>query len=166
MIDTANTEIPVATVQHPWPDSWLLDGQAMSPTRNLLIIEVQTASGGVGMGYLHLLTPGLRKLQTCISEIMAPRVLGKNATAVEAIGRDLWRATLTSGWGGITTMAISAIDIALWNIVGKVAGLPMHRLWGNFCSQISTYGSGCFRGSGGEGIIKKARHYAEQGLAR
>ena len=165
MTDTTITEIRVATAQLPWPDTWLLDGQAMSPTRNLLVVEVQIASGVAGMGYLHLLTPALRTLQTCISEIMAPRVLGKDATAVEAIGRDLWRATLTSGRGGITTMAISAIDIALWDIVGKVAGLPLHRLWGNFCSQIPAYGSGCFRGSGGEGMIKKARHYAEQGFS-
>ena len=38
---------------------------------------------------------------------------------------------MTYGRGGIATMAMSAIDIALWDAVGKRAGLPLHRLWGH-----------------------------------
>jgi L-alanine-DL-glutamate epimerase-like enolase superfamily enzyme len=91
-------------------------------------------------------------------------VLGRDATAIEAIWRDLWRATLTAGRGGIAMMAISALDIALWDALGKRAGLPLHRLWGHFRSQIPTYGSGCWRGSGGDGMIAKARHYVSQGF--
>jgi len=91
-------------------------------------------------------------------------VIGKDATAVEAVWRDLWRASLTYGRGGIAMMAISALDIALWDAVGKRAGLPLHRLWGHFRSQIPVYGSGCFRGSGGDGMIAKARHYVSQGF--
>jgi L-alanine-DL-glutamate epimerase-like enolase superfamily enzyme len=83
-------------------------------------------------------------------------VIGKDPTAVEAIWRDLWRASLTYGRGGIAMMALSALDIALWDAVGKRAGLPLHRLWGHFRSQI--------RGSGGDGMIAKAHHYVSQGF--
>jgi L-alanine-DL-glutamate epimerase-like enolase superfamily enzyme len=58
---------------------------------------------------------------------------------------------------------MSALDIALWDAVGKRAGLPLHRLWGHVRSQIPVYGSGCFRGSGGDGMIAKALHYKSQG---
>jgi L-alanine-DL-glutamate epimerase-like enolase superfamily enzyme len=92
-----------------------------------------------------------------------PRVVGRDATAVEAIWRDLWRTTLTAGRGGIAMMAMSALDIALWDVVGKFAGLPLHRLWGHYRSEIPAYGSGCFRGSGGDGMIEKALHYVSQG---
>src|SRR5712675_21834 len=65
--------------------------------------------------------------------------------------------------GGITGMAMSALDIALWDAVGKRAGLPLHRLWGHYRSQIPIYGSGCFRGAGGDGMIEKALHFVKQG---
>jgi L-alanine-DL-glutamate epimerase-like enolase superfamily enzyme len=60
-------------------------------------------------------------------------------------------------------MAMSALDIALWDAIGKCAGLPLHRLWGHVRSRIPAYGSGCFRGSGGDGMIAKALHYKSQG---
>ena len=128
-------------------------------------MEVVTASGLAGMGYLHLLNTSLQgTIGTCIDEAMAPRVIGRDATDVEAIWHDLWRATLTSGRGGVTMMAQSAIDIALWDVVGKAAGLPLHRLWGHYRSEIPTYGSGCFRGSRGDGMIAKAKHFVAQGF--
>ena len=70
---------------------------------------------------------------------------------------------MTYGRGGIAAMAMSALDIALWDAVGKRAGLPLHRLWGHYRSKIPIYGSGCFRGAGGDGMIEKALHYVKQG---
>jgi hypothetical protein len=70
---------------------------------------------------------------------------------------------MTYGRGGIAAMAMSAIDIALWDAVGKRAGLPLHRLWGHYRSKIPIYGSGCFRGAGGDGMIEKALHFVKQG---
>ena len=91
---------------------------------------------------------------------------GKDATAVEAIWKDLWTTTMTYGRGGIACMAMSALDIALWDAVGKRAGLPLHRLWGHYRSEIPIYGSGCFRGSGGDGMIAKAQHLREARATR
>ena len=70
---------------------------------------------------------------------------------------------MTYGRGGIAAMAMSALDIALWDAVGKRAGLPLHRLWGHYRSEIPIYGSGCFRGAGGDGMIEKALHFVKQG---
>ena len=60
-----------------------------------------------------------------------PHVIGKDATAVEGIWNDLWKRTVTYNRGGIVTMAMSALDIALWDAIGKRANLPLHRLWGH-----------------------------------
>jgi L-alanine-DL-glutamate epimerase-like enolase superfamily enzyme len=92
-----------------------------------------------------------------------PALIGRDATAIEAIWRDLWRITYTAGRMGIAVMAISAVDIALWDAVGKQANMPLHRLWGHFRSQIPAYGSGCWRGLGGDGMIEKARRYVAEG---
>ena len=105
----------------------------------------------------------MKSIAACLDECIIPRVKGKDATAIEAIWRDLWTATMTYGRGGIAAMAMSALDIALWDAVGKRAGLPLHRLWGHYRSKIPIYGSGCFRGAGGDGMIEKALHFVKQG---
>ncbi|MBR0647611.1 mandelate racemase/muconate lactonizing enzyme family protein [Plastoroseomonas hellenica] len=164
MADLTIRELRTTLLQLPWADDPWLAGHALGATRDLVVVEVVTASGLTGMGYLHLLNlPLQRTIGACIQEALAPRVIGRDATAVEAIWQDLWRATLTAGRGGVAMMAQSAIDIALWDVVGKAAGLPLHRLWGHYRSQIPTYGSGCFRGSRGDGMIAKAKHFVGQG---
>jgi L-alanine-DL-glutamate epimerase-like enolase superfamily enzyme len=106
----------------------------------------------------------LKTIATAIEETIKPRVIGKDATAVEGIWNDLWKATATYGRGGIVTTAQSALDIALWDAIGKRANLPLHRLWGHVRASIPAYGSGCFRGSGGDGMIAKALHYKSRGF--
>src|SRR5262245_60834746 len=161
--DMTIRELRTTLLRLPWPESPWMKGHAFGERRNILVLEVETQGGIVGMGYLFPFTPVLRTIRTCLEDVIVPRVLGKDATAVEAIWRDLWRATLTYGRGGIAMMAISALDIALWDAVGKRAGLPLHRLWGHFRAQLPVYGSGCWRGSGGDGMIAKALHYKQQG---
>ncbi|MBR0683706.1 mandelate racemase/muconate lactonizing enzyme family protein [Roseomonas eburnea] len=164
MTDLTIREVRTTLLRMPWADDPWLAGHALGAMRELVVVEVVTASGLTGMGYLHLLNlPLQRTIGACIEEAIVPRVIGRDATAVEAIWGDLWRATLTGGRGGVAMMAQSAIDIALWDVVGKAAGLPLHRLWGHFRSDIPIYGSGCFRGSRGEGMIAKAKHYVAQG---
>jgi L-alanine-DL-glutamate epimerase-like enolase superfamily enzyme len=163
MTDMTIAAFRTTLLRVPWPDTPWLKGHAFGEARNLLVLEVETKGGIVGMGYLFSFRPGLRTIAVALEETIFPRVIGKDATAVEAIWTDLWRATVTYNRGGIVTMAMSALDIALWDAVGKRAGLPLHRLWGHFRSQIPAYGSGCFRGSGADGMIKKALHYKSLG---
>lgn len=164
MTDLTIREVRTTLLRMPWADDPWLAGHALGPMRDLVVVEVVTQSGITGMGYLHLLNlPLQRTIGACIAEAMAPRIIGRDASAIEAIWRDLWRTTLTGGRGSVTMMAQSAIDIALWDVLGKAAGLPLHRLWGHCRSEIPIYGSGCFRGSFGDGMIAKAKHYVAQG---
>jgi L-alanine-DL-glutamate epimerase-like enolase superfamily enzyme len=162
--DMTIRDIRVHLLRMPWPaDPWIA-GHALGPTRDLVVIEVETQGGLVGMGYLHPLAPVLRTLGTCLEETIIPRAIWRNATEVEALWRELWQMTATVGRGGIAAMAISALDIALWDLVGKRAGLPLHRLWGHARATVPAYGSGCWRGSHGEGMIAKAQNYVAQGF--
>src|SRR5271165_1216725 len=163
MVDMTIAAIRTTMLRVPWPDTPWLKGHAFGDARDLLILDVETKGGIAGMGYLFSFRPGLRTIATAIEETILPRVIGKDATAVEGIWNELWRATATYNRGGIVTMAMSVLDIALWDAIGKRAGLPLHRLWGHVRSQIPAYGSGCFRGSGGDGMIAKALHYKSQG---
>ena len=55
------------------------------PNIDLLVVEVETASGVIGTGHLHPLAGGMRTLETCINEMLKPLVIGEDAQAVEAI---------------------------------------------------------------------------------
>lgn len=137
----------------------------MPPThRELLVLEIETAGGITGMGYLQPLSGGLFTLDACLNEMIATKLLGRDATEVEGIWTSLWKSTYWLGRGGIATFCQSAVDIALWDIIGKKAGLPLHRLWGNSRAKVPAYGSGCWRGLGRDGMIDRARHFTGMGL--
>jgi len=130
--DMTIRDVRVTMLRMPWADDPWLKGHALGTTRDILICDVETSGGITGMGYLFPFRPGMKSIAACLEECIIPRVKGKDATAIEAIWRDLWTATMTYGRGGIAAMAMSALDIALWDAVGKRAGLPLHRLWGHY----------------------------------
>jgi L-alanine-DL-glutamate epimerase-like enolase superfamily enzyme len=161
--DMTIKDVRVTLLQMPWGDPEWIKGHALGPDRRLLVVDVETAGGITGMGYLFHFRDGLHTIAKFFEESITPRVIGKDATAIEAIWKELWTATTTYGRGGIAAMAMSALDIALWDAVGKRANLPLHRLWGSYRTKIPIYGSGCFRGAGGDGMIEKAKAYVAQG---
>ena len=141
----------------------LAQGPCLRRARNILVLDVETRGGITGMGYLLLFRPGMRTITACLEETIIPRVIGKDASAVEAIWQDLWRPPSPMAAAASPPWRCRALDIALWDALGKRAKLPLHRLWGHFRAQLPVYGSGCFRGSGGDGMIAKALHYKERG---
>ena len=62
--------------------------------------------------------------------MIAPIVVGRDARDIARLSRDLQQALHLFGRYGITIFALSGLDIALWDIAGKAAGLPLHRLLG------------------------------------
>ena len=164
MTDMTIKAVRTTFLRVPWPNDPWLKGHAFGEARNLMVLEVETKGGIVGMGYLFSFRPGLRTVAAALEETILPHVIGKDATAVEGIWNETWKRTVTYNRGGIVTMAMSALDIALWDAIGKRANMPLHRLWGHVKSQLPVYGSGCFRGSGGDGMIAKALYYKERGF--
>lgn len=131
---------------------------------DLLVVEVETKSGVVGTGHLHPLAGGMRTLDTCIHEMLKPLLLGQDAREVEALWHKLWAATFIQGRMGITVMAMSALDIALWDAVGRERGQPLWQIWGGENRAMPVYGSGCYRGLGHDGMIEKAERFVAQGF--
>ncbi len=164
MSDTTIAALRTTLLEIPWAGEPPANG-IMPPThRTLLVLEIETKAGLVGMGYLQPLRGGMETLDACLREMIAPMVLGRDATEIEAIWQALWRGTYWMGRGGVATFAQSAVDIALWDIVGKRAGLPLYRLWGASRAEVPAYGSGVWRGLGRDGMIDKARRFTAMGL--
>ena len=162
--DTTITAFETTLLRVPWskepPDNGIMPPSA----REFLLLEIKTKGGLTGLGYLQPLSGGLETLDMCLKEMIAPNVIGRDATEVEGIWKSLWQSTYWLGRGGLATWALSAVDIALWDIVGKRAGLPLHRLWGNCRSEVEAYGSGVWRGLDREAMLARAKHFTDQGL--
>ena len=94
-------DVRVTILRMPWAEPRWIKGHALGPDRGILIVDVETAGGITGMGYLFHFRPGLKSIAAFLDECIIPRVKGKDATAVEAIWRDLWNFTMTYGRGGI-----------------------------------------------------------------
>ena len=93
------------------------------------LIKVETDSGIVGWGDAFSFQCR-RPVAEAVKHMIAPRVIGRDAADIVRISHDLQQGLHLFGRYGITMFAISAIDIALWDIAGKAAGLPLHRLLG------------------------------------
>ena len=87
-----------------------------------------TSAGITGVGEaLARFSP--RAYAELIETSLKPRLVGSNPTDITAHWRTMRRA-LSGRSGGVLFEAIAGVDIALWDILGKVAGLPIHRLLG------------------------------------
>src|SRR4029077_11190798 len=95
--DMTIRDVRVTMLRMPWADDPWLKGHALGATRDILIVDVETAGGIIGMGYLFVFRPAMKAIAACLDECIIPRVKGKDATAVEAIWKDLWTATMTYG---------------------------------------------------------------------
>ncbi|MGH9574527.1 MAG: L-rhamnonate dehydratase [Candidatus Acidiferrales bacterium] len=118
-----------------------LDGDAMAGFRfhGWLIVEIFTDAGLVGIGNAAL-APRITK--QVIDVYLKPLLIGKNPFDSEFIWQLMYRKTMAFGRKGIGMTAISAIDIAIWDILGKAAKQPVFRLLGGRTKQrIPVYAS-------------------------
>jgi L-alanine-DL-glutamate epimerase-like enolase superfamily enzyme len=102
---------------------------------------LHTDAGLVGIG-LTFFGGALSPVLKAAVDALAERVIGDDPTRVEAIAAKLRAAAGSAGPGGIFTLALSAIDIACWDLKGKAAGRSVNALLGGLHDGIDTYASG------------------------
>ena len=93
----------------------------------LMLLRVHTDAGFIGHGETYYIPHGVAAI---IHDWMAHRLLGADALAIEAHWRFLYERSANFGVRGAELRAISAIDVALWDILGQVCGQPIYRLLG------------------------------------
>jgi L-alanine-DL-glutamate epimerase-like enolase superfamily enzyme len=99
------------------------------PQDNLhTLIEVQSDEGPVGVGSCYTSTP----LVNAALALLKEHLIGESAIEPERVSEKLHQMTFWQGRGGTITHAISGVDIALWDLLGKATGQPVGRLLGGF----------------------------------
>src|SRR6185503_14015703 len=92
-----------------------------------------------------------------------PLIVGEDPLFVERLWERMFRADRGIKRQGVAAYGISAIDIGLWDIVGKAARMPLFKLWGAVTDRVPAYGSGGWGHYRTEDVIGEAQRYAALG---
>ncbi|HKE39668.1 MAG TPA: mandelate racemase/muconate lactonizing enzyme family protein [Casimicrobiaceae bacterium] len=90
------------------------------------IVRIFDRDGASGSGYTYTIGTGGSSIVALLRDHLAPRLIGRDATEVEAIWRDLLFHTHATSVGALTSLALAAIDTALWDLRCRRAKLPLH----------------------------------------
>ncbi len=128
---------------------------ASTGTREFVTVEMMTDEGVEGIGITFFgaaLTKSLKAAVDALGEL----AIGEDPMRVEQVAGKLRAAASGAGPGGIFTLALSALDIAMWDIKGKAMGLPVSRLVGGYRDRAPVYASGALLRQHGLRYLEKA----------
>lgn len=103
------------------------------------IIRIHDADGAVGTGYSYTIGTGGPSIMELIRRTLAPALIGREALDIEKTWRDLLFLTHATTVGAITSLALAAIDTALWDLKCRRMGEPLHRMAGGAQERIPLY---------------------------
>ncbi|MEQ8319283.1 MAG: mandelate racemase/muconate lactonizing enzyme family protein [Rhodospirillales bacterium] len=136
-------------------------------TKHVLLVRIETDTGLFGVGEAWVDGADPSAVEAILLKDVRPYLLGRDPFMTDAVFDALFDTTVVSGKRGIMHAAASAVDIALWDIKGKAANLPIYRMIGGNSSDIFTYASGGLY-QDGKGICELANEmagYVAQGFA-
>ncbi len=121
--------------------------------------------GLVGLGFAYALQSSGRAMLAVAEDDLAPLVVGEDARDHLRLASKVYWRLQTVGRRGLVQQAYSAFDVALWDLKGKAAGLPLHKLLGGARSSCEAYGSDtAWLWMSVEQVIESSRPYIEAGM--
>ena len=129
-------------------DAYLIDLEPETPRtdaiqafvkQETIFVDIETDDGTSGTGYTYTIGTGGRAVLQLLRVDLLHRLIGKDARQVEGLWQELFWATHGTVVGAITSLALAAIDTALWDIRCKAAGQPLWLLAGGARSRVPLY---------------------------
>ena len=152
-LDARAFEIPLET-----PES---DGTARWASTVMIVVEAH-AGDETGVGYTY----GSRACRSVVDELLAPVVVGRDAFAVAVAWEGMVAACRNAGSVGVASMAIAAVDLALWDLKARLLGLPLVTLLDEARDEVPVYGSGGFTSLTDAELERQLSGWVEMGIPR
>src|SRR5512143_4224264 len=108
-------------------------------TQETPIVRIACDDGATGTGYTYTIGTGGSSVVALLRDHLAPRLVGRDPDCIEAIWKDLFFATHATAVGAITSLALAAIDTALWDRRCRRAGLPLWKAAGGAQPKVPVY---------------------------
>lgn len=130
-IDILQVDIPPKVVRTDAIQSFV--------TQETVLLTLRCDDGSTGTGYSYTIGTGGSSVVALLRDHLAPRLIGRDPQRFEAIWRDLFFHTHATAVGAITSLALCAIDTAVWDRNARVAGLPLWQLAGGAHRRVPVY---------------------------
>jgi L-alanine-DL-glutamate epimerase-like enolase superfamily enzyme len=130
----------------------------------LVTVRLNDADGAEGLGYTYAVNSGAAVFPALIETYLTPLLLGAEADRIEQLWQEMWWKLHYAGRGGHAVAAISAVDIALWDLLARRARLPLWRLLGGFDPLVPCYAGGIDLDFPIEALLVQADHFQAQGF--
>jgi L-alanine-DL-glutamate epimerase-like enolase superfamily enzyme len=125
----------------PLTESWGSSNYVFSSVE-FVIVWLKTDNGLTGTGLTFSVGNGGSAIKNLIDHYLAPKVIGEDPLCVEKLWSKMWLESHDIGSAGLSTHAIAAIDIAIWDLIAKSLNEPLYRLLGAYRESLPGYGSG------------------------
>lgn len=148
-----------------WECPVMSDSMSVCRARQALWILVETDTDIVGVGEAFCYGSPLLIAKHIVEDQLAPSILGEDPTDIERLWQRMFWRNVPNGRTGLVMGCISGIDIALWDILGKAAGMPISKLLGKHSDTVPAYASGGFYAPGKDvdGLKKEIEGYLKKG---
>ena len=135
----------------------------MQALRGSLLVEIETDEHVIGIGEAGV---GGGATARVVERVLEPMLIGEDPLLIEGLWQKMFARTRQFGRRGVVMNAISGIDIALWDIAGKTANLPVYRLLGACRERVEAYASGGFyqQGKSVDDLAGEAEGYRARGF--
>ena len=130
----------------------------------VVLVRLETSTGVRGVGYTYTIGVGGGAIQALIDDAIAPLLIGEEITRTEWLWERLWWKLHYIGRGGLVSFALSAVDIAAWDALGKQYGQPLWRLLGGFSREVIPYAGGIDLMFPLEDLLAQMRRNVDSGL--
>lgn len=134
------TEVVCGAYRLPLAEPWV-SAKYRITHHEYVIAEIRTDDGRLGTGWCQTIGVGALSVAALIQSYLAPMVVGQDPANTERIWSALWEDCHFAGPSGLSTLAIAAVDIALWDLKAQAAGLSLHRLLGGMRDEVGVYAS-------------------------
>ena len=137
------------------------DGTFAWDATTLVLVQVR-AGGETGTGWTY----GSTACATVVEHDLASVLLGRDARSPRASWVAMVRSVRNIGRPGVAGMALSAVDLALWDLAARLLEQPLHRLLGAVRDEVPVYGSGGFTTYDEEMLAGQLRGWVDEGISR
>lgn len=153
----------ILSVKLPEP---VMDANYIFPSRSCVLIKVSTDEGIVGIGEACCIGGPPITTKIIVEEELSSYIIGEDPSQVERLWDTMYRRSIQHGRKGAVIAAISGIDIALWDIRGKICNLPIYKILGNYSPQVPAYASGGFYAPGKDtsALVDEMSRYVADGF--
>lgn len=130
-----------------------------------VLVSLETDSGLTGEGYVFTLSAVRLDVLEAMIRSLEHHVVGQDPHEVERMWEAMWRDINFLGHKGVTIIGISPLDTACWDLIGKAADQPLHRLFGACRDSVKTYASGgLWLSLDVDELVAEANAFVDQGF--